>query len=39
MTNIFQWLNAQLLRMDWLSELVGFFVTGVCKENDALVEV
>lgn len=27
--NIFQWLNSQLLRMDWLSDLVGLFVTQI----------
>lgn len=27
--NIFQWLNSQLLRMDWLSDLVGLLVTNI----------
>lgn len=27
--NIFQWLNSQLLRMDWLSDLVGLLVTRI----------
>lgn len=31
--NIFQWLNSQLLRMDWLSDLVGLFVTNIIGLN------
>ncbi len=31
--NLFQWLNSQLLRMDWLSDLVGLFVTNVLGLN------
>lgn len=31
--NIFQWLNSQLLRMDWLSDLVGLFVTNILGLN------
>ncbi len=31
--NIFQWFNSQLLRMDWLSELVGLFVTNILRLN------
>lgn len=31
--NIFQWLNSQLLRMDWLSDLVGLFVTRIFGLN------
>lgn len=29
--NIFQWLNSQLLRMDWLSDLVGLLVTNILR--------
>ncbi len=31
--NIFQWLNSQLLRMDWLSDLVGLFVRNIIGLN------
>lgn len=29
--SILQWLNSQLLRMDWLSDLVGFFVMNILR--------
>lgn len=31
--NIFEWLNSQLLRMEWLSDLVGMLVTHVLGLN------